>query len=707
MCAARTTADAVARLLAPRSVAIVGASDDASKFGGRAIAHLIRHGYEGTIHPINPRRKTVMGLRAFPRVADVPELVDVVVLAVPAARLADSMRDCAAGNVATAIIITSQMAESGAAGEARQAEITAVARDAGVRILGPNCLGVINAHRHLALTPSFTMAVDHLPAGRVSIVSQSGALMTSMFNRGYDCGVGFASCVSLGNQADLELCDFLDHLIDDPDTGALCLYIEGLKDADRFRDCARRAWVAGKPIVAVKVGSSQAGSLAAVSHTASLAGSHAAFEAACASVGITVYDDPEAAVQCADALARWGRIKGNAIAVASGSGGGACIVADRVESGPLRLAQLAPATVDVLAEQLPRENCQAVVDIGAFRQTFDADIIARMLDALLGDPGVGLMLYVMPPQPLMLEVGDIVADLSERRGKPVILTLTVGSVGDKVRARLRQRGFPFHDRIEDALRVATAIIKHGARTVEPEPTRPGDLPPASDLMAGLRPGRLTEVEVKNLLRAAGIACSREKLACTPDDAAALASEIGYPVAVKGVSRALVHKSDAGAVKLAIGDAEAVKSTCREMADTIAQEVPEATLDGFLIAEMVEGVAEVIVGAKWDPQFGPLVLVGYGGIFVEVLRDVQTALAPLSPAAGGALLRELKLWPLLEGVRGRPPADVAALAELIARMSWVITELGEHLVELDLNPVMVRAAGQGAVVVDGRATLAPS
>jgi len=705
--AARPANYAVARMLAPRSVAIVGASDDVGKFGGRVLANLIRHGYPGTIYPINPIRDAVMGLPTYARVADSPEPPDVAVLAVPAARLADSMRDCAAAGVGTVIVITGQMAESGADGAARQAEILALARAAGMRVLGPNCLGLVNVPRRLALTPSVTMAVERLPAGPVSIISQSGALMTGMFNRGYDCGVGFAACVSLGNETDIGLCDVLDHLADDADTGAFCLYVEGVKEPERFQVCARRARAAGKPIVAVKAGRSEAGALATASHTASLAGSHAAFEAACAALGIVVCDEPESAVLCADALARWGGVAGNAVAVASGSGGGACLMADRLEDGPLRLARLAPATVDVLAEQLPREQCRAVVDIGAFRQSFDAPVIVRMLEALLGDPGVALLIYVMPPQPLMAEVADIAAELSARRGKPVILALTVGSVADPVRARLRARGFPFHDRVEDALRVARALVDCGRGRAEAPAVRPADLEPAASAAAGLAPGRLTEVEVKRLLRACGVACCRERQTASPEEAVAAAAAIGYPVAVKGVCRALIHKSDVGAVRLRLGGEAAVRAACAEIAASVSAAQPDASLEGWLVAEMVEGVAEVIVGTRWDPQFGSLLLVGFGGLFVEVLRDVRPALAPVSPAVAAALLGRLRLWPLLDGARGRPPADVTALAELVSRVSWLAADLGPRLVELDLNPVIVRAAGEGAIVVDGRATLAAS
>ncbi len=705
-----TERDAIACLLDPSSVVVVGASDDLGKFGGRALDGLIRHGYQGALYPVNPRRKSVMGLEAYPTASVIPGGADVAVVALPAAMLAESVRDCAKAGVRVCIVITGQLAEAGPKGAALQDEIVGIARAAGMRILGPNCLGLINVPASLALTPSVTMAVAALPRGGVGIVSQSGALMTSMFNRGHDCGVGFSTCVSVGNQADIEVGEVFDALVDDPHTKAICLYLEGLRDAGRLAAAARRARAAGKPVVAVKAGRTVAGAKAAASHTAGLAGSYEAFEAACRSLGVQICDDPETSVLCADALLRWGgRAGGGAggggVAVVSGSGGGASVVADRIEGGPLRLARLAPKTTELLSRHIPPANIQGVVDIGGFGQSFVPPIVAEVMEGLLADPDVAMLLYVMTPQPIMVEVADILVEAAERSGKPVLLVLSVGGIADGIRETLRTRGFPFHNRVDDALRVAEVLIAHG-RAKEPDPPqRPGGMGDARrGVAANFAPGLLTEPEVKRMLAEAGAAVTAETLAATPDAAVAAAGGIGYPVALKAVARGLVHKSDFGAVRLGLDDEGAVRAAFEEVAGAVANAAPEADFEGCLVQEMVSGVAEIFVGAKWDPQFGALVLVGCGGIFVEILRDVQTALAPVGAAEAEAMLRRLALWPLLAGARGRPAADTPALADLIARASWVAADLGPRLEELDLNPVMARAVGQGAVIADGRAVL---
>ncbi len=692
-----TERDGIACLLDPGSVAVIGASDDLGKFGGRALNGLIRHGYRGKLYPINPRRNTVMGLEAYPTVSAIPGGADVAVAALPAAMLAGSVRDCAQAGVRACIIITGQLAEAGPKGAALQNEIVGIAHEAGMRILGPNCLGLINVPASLALTPSVTMAVEALPRGGVGIVAQSGALMTSMFNRGHDCGIGFSTCVSVGNQADIEASEVFHALVDDPHTKAICLYLESLKDAGQFEAAARRARAAGKPVVAVKAGRTDAGAKAAASHTAGLAGSYEAFEAACRSLGIHICDDPETSVMCADALLRWGGADGGGVAVVSGSGGGASIVADRIEGGSLRLARPGPETKELLSRYIPPDNIQGVVDIGGFGQAFVPPVVAEVMEGLLADPDVAMLFYVMTPQPIMAEVADILAEVAESSGKPVLIVLSVGGIADGIRETLRARGFPYHNRVDDALRVAEALVAHGLSVERETPQRPQGVGDARDgVAARFAPGLLTEPEVKHMMA--------EALAANPDEAAVVAGDIGYPVALKAVARGLVHKSDIGAVRLGLEDETAVRLAFEDVAKAVAGTAPEAAFEGCLVQEMLSGVAEIFVGAKWDNQFGALLLVGCGGIYVEILRDVQTALAPVGAAEAEAMLRRLALWPLLAGARGRAKADVPALADLIARVSWVAADLGPRLAELDLNPVMVRPQGQGAIIADGRAVL---
>jgi len=698
---------AMRRLCNPRSIAVVGASEDLGKFGGRVMHQLVRHGFAGTLYPINPRRDTINGLAAYPSVSDVPQPPDAAIIAVPPAALAGTVRDCVAGGVGVAIVITGNLAVGDDDGSALEREIVATARAAGMRILGPNCLGVINAHARLAFSPSVTMAVDALPAGRVGIASQSGALMTAMFMRGHDAGVGFSACISVGNQADLELADAFEHLVEDAHTGAICLYVEGIKDLARFRAAAARAREAGKPVVAVKAGRTRAGAAMASSHTGSLAGSYEAFAALCERWGVVVTDSTEAAVLCADALARHGAPRAAGLAVLSSSGGAAVLASDAVAAdGTLQVATLSPATRAALAEMTAHPVDAAMIDFGGYRRPFQLDEMVGTMERLAADPAVGAMVYVMTPQPLMRELGAAIADLIDRSAMPVAFVSTAGSVAEEVHAGLRARGVPVHTGIDDALRVLRALMDHRRMSRHEEghePSPPLDATALARACAPFEAGLLTEPEVRRMLVAAGVPVVRGVLAADVDAAVAAARNIGHPAVLKGVARGLIHKSDAGAVRLALGDDAAVRGAFAAIAASVARAAPGAVFEGCMVQAMAAGgVVEAFVGARHDPQHGPVVLVGAGGVFVEVLNDVAVLAAPVTPGAVLEKLRSLASWPLFDGARGRAPADVEALAEMASRVSAAVAAVGPRCVELDVNPVLVRAAGQGAVALDARA-----
>jgi len=692
------------RLCRPRSIAVIGASEDRGKFGGRVMHQLVRHGFAGTLYPINPRRATVNGIPAFPRAADLPEPPDAAIIAVPPQALAATVRDCAAGGVGVAIVITGNLALGDDDGSALSAECVAIARAAGMRLLGPNCLGVINPHARLAFSPSVTMAVDRLPAGPVGIASQSGALMTAMFMRGFDEGVGFSACISLGNQADLDLADALEHLAGDSETGAICLYVEGVKDLARLRAAAARARAADKPVVAVKAGRTGAGAAMARSHTGSLAGSHEAFGALCERLGIVVTDSAEAAVLCAHALARHGAPRAGALAVVSSSGGAAVLASDAVAAQGLEVARLAPATREALAAMTAQPVEAAMIDLGGYRRPFVLGEMARTFELLAADPGVGAMLYAMTPQPLMDELGPAIAALVERTGLPLAFVSTAGSVGEPVHAALRGHGIPVHPGLDDALRVLRALVDHRVLSLqEPDPPLAVDAAAIGAACAAFAPGLLTEPEAKSLLAAAGIPTTREALARDADEAVRHAARFGGPVVLKGVARGLVHKSDAGAVRLDLRGEAAVREAFAAIAMALARAAPEASFEGCLVQEMATGgVLEAFAGARHDPQHGPVVLVGAGGVLVELMGDVAVLAAPASPAQVLAKLRALRCWPLLDGARGRPRGDIQALAQAVSRLSAALVAAGPRLAELDANPVLLRAEGEGVLALDARA-----
>lgn len=697
------------QIVAPRSIAVIGASDDVGKFGGRAIHYLMKHGFDGMLVPINPRRPTIRGLRAYPKVSACPERMDVAILAVPASSLLEQVEDCAAAGVGACILITGKLAEADAAGAALQDRVVQVARHAGMRLVGPNCLGIVNPVDRIALTSSLAMERDALRAGGIGIVSQSGALMGTLISRAMDYGAGFSRCISVGNQADLDLCDFFEYLVDDPATKAICLYVEGVPDGARFLEIGRRARAAGKPVLVVKVGRSEAGARSARSHTASLAGSYPSFVAASSLVGMVMMDDPTSMVLAADALLRLPRLAapGRGIAAIASSGGSTANLADQLERAGLLLPTVSAATRAVMEDWMLPAHVSIPVDSGSFTNGPSREGIEAILRAFMADPAIGAVVYPMTTQPGMAESAAMLPVVAREGGKPILFVMTAGDVGNEARARLMAEGFPYYDRISDVLAILRALDDEAAAratTGAPVPVRPTGAGPVASSHAGA--GALTEPEVKRLVSAYGVRVAQEALARTADDAIGAAARIGYPVVLKGVSRAVVHKSDAGLVRVGLADAAALREAFAAVQAILDRIAPGAN-EGCVVQEMLRGEAELILGTQYDPDFGPMVLVGFGGILVEVLKDVQLAPAPVSHATAGAMLRKLAFWPVLQGVRGRPALDFEAGADALVRLSWLAADLGARLVELDINPLIVRASGGGAVAADARATLGES
>jgi acyl-CoA synthetase (NDP forming) len=693
----------IERIIKPRSVAVIGASQDEAKFGGRIMANVLRHGYAGELVPINPNRDSIFGKRAYPSIAAAPGPIDLVVIAVPAAQLKRTIEDCGAAGVGACVVITAQLGEFDAAGAKLQDEIVKVAAGYGMRLIGPNCMGLITATHALGLTSSPTLQyADRLRPGSVGFVSQSGALMGALFVHGHDHGVGFTSMVSVGNQADLELSDFFEGLIADDETNTICLYVEAIKDAPRFVALARRARERGKRVVAIKAGRTEAGSAMARSHTASLAGSFAAFEAVCRENGILLMDEPEAMIMTAGVLARAPRLGTGGVGLVVSSGGGGAVTADRMAAAGLPLAQWSDATRARLDKHFLRTHQNNPIDLGAHIGALGPHIFKDAIEAVAEDEDVAAFMYIMTPQPLMPQTIDAVMDVWRRGKKPVIFVLDTSRFGEDVRQRMHAAGMPFVTRIDDALRVLELLVRE-RDSAAPSTPAAAVRPAGAGPLPSLAPGFLIEPEAKTLLGTYGIATTRERTVRSADDAVRTAEEIGYPVVAKGVSRKVVHKSDLGLVRLNLADAHAVRTAFESIAKALAK-AGDTEATSVVIAEMVRGEAELIIGARRDASFGAQVLVGFGGVMVEIMHDVQVASAPVSRARAHAMLRQLKLWPLLDGARGRPRLDVEAVAEALIRLSWLAHDLGERLSDLEINPLIVRVVGGGAVAVDARGTI---
>lgn len=682
-------------LLDPATVAIIGASEDLGKFGGRALHNLMDNGYGGRIIPINPARERLRGLTVYPSIAEAPEGIDVAVLAVSSPYVEGVVAECAAARVGACIVISSQFAETGPEGAARQDALVEVARAANMRLLGPNCLGLAVPARALALSPSvvFTQS-GGLAGGGIALISQSGALMTQMYAAALDARAGFSACISVGNQADLELVDFMERFIDDPATRVIACYVEGLKTPARFAAACARARAAGKPVVIAKAGRSAQGVLAVGSHTASIAGSHAAFAAACARHGVTLFDEAEDMIRAADVLDRCARARGTRYAVVSGSGGGGALATDKLAATPYQSAVLSAESVAALADDYAEIQRNLPIDLGANLAGFGPDRAVITANVVMSDPGVDCAIMAMTPQPFADGALDAFVTAGKAAGKPVLVVAQTGFVRDALAPVAEKHDYPVLPSLDSAIACLAAFAPLAERA-EPPPLEAVELPAAE---------RLNEVEVKALLRHAGVRTTTDMVARNRDEAVAAAGALGYPVALKAISATLIHKSDIGAVRLDLRDGAAVVEAWDSITKSLADN--DHVQEGCTVSEMARGVAELIIGARRDPGFGPLVVIGFGGALVEIVADVAVALAPITTDEALAMMGRLKLWPLLDGARGRPAADVEAAATAAARISRLAAAMGERLIELDVNPLIVGPRGHGAIAVDGRATLNP-
>jgi acetyl-CoA synthetase (ADP-forming) len=693
----------VREILHPQSVAIVGASGDEQKWGGRLLRYMLRHRHDGPLYPINARATELMGLPAYASLRDCPGPVDLAILLVPRDHVRAAVEDCVAKGVGCALCITAGFAETGPRGRADEEEIVALARAGGVRLIGPNCMGLMNAHHNLCATTGVVMGtLDKLPAGGIGMASQSGALMGAMISRGIDIGAGFSSTVSVGNQADLDLNDFFEYLIDDPRTDVISLYMEGVKDAPRFTALLAKAAAAGKPVCIAKSGRSEAGAKAAASHTASLAGAWPAFEATCRRWGVYLFETIYDLLQGALLLQRGKRAAGNGVAIFSGSGGGGALLTDALEAHGLAPPELSDATRQAVAAVLPATHRQLPFDFGMLNHAAPPDpevaggSIGIALDRAMRDAAVGAGILLLTTQPGQENVVRAAIAAADRSDKPLLFVQGAGNHGDIARRMLREAGHGYFDSPHDALKVAAVLAHREAPEPAAAPGRDAAIP------ADLADGFLTEPDARRLVEAASIPTTAWRFALDAQAAVQAGQALGGPVAIKAVSARIVHKSDVGGVKLGVHGDDAVRAACAQIAEA-ARAAGVDRLDGYLVTEMWRADAELILGVQHDPDFGPFVMVGAGGVLVELMKDVQLAPAPVSHAAARAMLGRLRSLPLLTGYRGRPAADLDAIADVIVRLGDLALASRGRLRELDINPLFV--AGPRVAAADARATLA--
>jgi acyl-CoA synthetase (NDP forming) len=455
----------VRELLHPASIAVIGASDDEEKWGGRVMLHLQKFGFGGRLLPVNGRRREVLGLPAHPRIGEAPGPVDVAAIVVPAETAVASAEECAAAGAGACVVVSAGFAEAGPEGRAREQALARIAQQSGMRVLGPNCLGFVNPRAGVALSPSLSLAaMTHLPAGGLGLASQSGALMGSLLIRGFDAGAGFSACVSVGNQADLELCDIFEYLIDDPATRVVCLYIEALRDTARFAALAERARAEGKPVLAARAGRTPEGAAAVRAHTGRRPEPYGAFRDACREHGVVLVDDALDLLPAAETLIRRGGMPAAGIAIFSGSGGAAALWTDAIRERGLRPAALGPATRAALGRYLPAERCALPVDLGAVRRPPGAsrDAVEHIAAIVMDDPDVGAGVYVLTTQPDSEAAAGAAAAAAARCGKPLLFVHAAGSSGEGARRLLREARMFVFESGPEALRALAALAAERA-----------------------------------------------------------------------------------------------------------------------------------------------------------------------------------------------------------------------------------------------------
>ena len=697
--AAEAAAAAVGRVLRPRSVAVVGASPRPDSIGGTILRNILQAGFTGPVHPITPRHAEVEGLTAFASVRDVPGELDLAVIATPAETVLDIARDCAAHGVHALVVVSAGFAETGPAGADHQHELLRICRDAGMRLVGPNCLGVANTDPAVALNATFG---PPLPPGRVAFMSQSGALGIAVLQASRDEKVGLSSFVSIGNKADLSGNDFLAFWDEDQATDVILLYLESFGNPRRFARIARRV-ARHKPIIAVKGGRSTAGARAAGSHTGALLhASDTAVDALFAQAGVMRTDTLGELFDVASLLSRCSPPRGPRTAIVTNGGGLGILCADACQAAGLDVAPTTEPIRRDLEGILPAAAATAnPVDLLA---AATPDQFARTIERLAASEAYDAVVAIYVP-PLMSDSDAIAAAIARAADGSPIPVVTVFAMPDVPRAAHGLASFRFP---EDAARALGRAARYGAWRATPAGTVPelaaDDGRAAAIIATALERGAgwLTPEETAELLGCYGIAQPRHAVVDTAAEAAAVARRWRRPVALKGIAPELVHRSDAGAVALGLHGRVTIERVAQEMADRML--AAGHRLTGLFVQEMADPGVEMLVGAVVDPVFGPVVAVAAGGTATELMKDSAVRLGPLTDRDAAACVRELRTFPLLDGYRGAPPADVAALERVLLAIS-ALTDAHHEVVEVECNPLVV--SERGAVAVDARVRVEPA
>ncbi len=685
-------------LLSPRSIAVIGASTTPGKVGHDIVNNLVTEEFMGKIYPVNPKADVILGIKAYASVRDIADEVDMAVIVIPAPLVSGALRECGEKGIKNVVVISAGFKETQTPeGTALEQDITAIARKFDINLVGPNCLGILRPSRKM--NASFAKGLP--PAGNVTLISQSGATAVGIMDLAPGLGLGFASVFSIGNKTTMNESDFLSLCAEDPETHVIGLYLESINDGRRFLETAA-AITKKKRIVLLKSGVSEQGKHAAASHTGALAGSDAAIDALCVQSGISRARSMEEFLDMLSTFSHQPPLLSDHIAVLTNAGGPGILATDRSERVHLVLPPLSAHIAQTLKAALP--STASIVNpidlIGdAKTDRYEAGLIACRDDAAIDGLVVILTPQIMTPSE---EIADTIVRIMKTAPlMPVVACFIGGSLVERARTKLRAHGIPVFDTPERAVRAIAAL-----RTPHPiDPPMPCPIDQrrtAAEALLHGEHGLLSEEKTQALFTLFRLPTLKQSVAHTRDEAAAIARDIGYPVIAKISSKDILHKTDVGGIATNLKTDEDMKHAYDTIIQSVAVRAPNAAIDGVLVQQFLPAGDEFIVGGLKDPSFGPIVMVGLGGIYTELFRDTAFRIGPVTEAQAYEMLTNLTAWKLLLGMRGKPQADINTLAQIVARTSELLCACPE-IQELDMNPVLVTAGG--SIVADAKVVLA--
>ncbi len=704
-------------LLNPKSVAIIGVSRNPSRIGGRSFKYLTRHGYEGSLALVNPKYKELNGVTCYQTVSDVPISLDCALIAVPQKQVLSVLNECADNNVKAAVVFSSGFAEMGNAGKEAQNKIKELARTKNLRVCGPNCIGLINFNNRIALSFSQLLEIDTLIPGNIGFISQSGALGGSLVNRAMDKGIGLSFFISSGNEADLEVSDYIKHLVlHDKKTKVIATVIEGLKDGAKFIEAAELALKNRKPLIVLKIGETEAGKKAAASHTGSITGSDLVIDSVFHQKGVIRVRNYDELFQTASVFSKERIPKGNRVGILTSTGGGGIIMADYYTKLGLKVPEPSSKTKDLATKEIAAFG-KVANPFDLTGQIFsDPEMFKRCMKLFVAEDNFDI---------IQINVSMVAGQSSEQRAsmlldsikgssKPIVAWWAAGSLSEPGIKLLNGSEVPlFRSPERCATAVKSLVQYYQFLETNRDSTKVGStadyanaLSDAKDILdAGDK--SLSEHHSKGLLNLYGIPVTREQVATSSREAIRFAEEIGFPLVLKIDSPDILHKSEANAIRLGVRSKEEIFKVYGEIIENAHKYNPDARINGVLVQEMIQGGSEIMIGMSQDPQFGPTIAFGLGGIFVEVLKDISLRVTPVSQSDAEQMVKEIKGYPILQGVRGKKRADIEAVVDVLQKISRLAQDWKDTISEIDINPLIVFDEGHGVKAADALVVLKES